>query len=75
MHILDSSNREIAQTPYGQDLHGANPNHPFHEKMENRAHVCRAAKLPSPSGAPSPHPDGLSCPVPLAYLLITLRYL
>ncbi len=38
------------------------------EKMESRAHICLAAKLPSPSGAPRPHPDGLSWPVPLRLL-------
>ncbi len=38
------------------------------EKMENRAHVCLAAKLSPPSGAPRPHPDGLSRPVPLRLL-------
>jgi hypothetical protein len=38
------------------------------EKMENRTHVCLAAKLPPPPGAPRPHPDGLSWPVPLRLL-------
>ena len=38
------------------------------EKMESRAHVCLVAKLPPPAGAPRPHPDGLSWPVPLRLL-------
>ena len=67
MHILDSSNREIAQTSMGRICMALTQITRFMRRWKIERTFTGLQNF-RPSGAPSPHPDGLSCPVPLRLL-------